>query len=307
MTQAKVALRAPKRMGSDPVLRTLLANVVDFAGLFPPAGLEMAQAVDRFASYLRSEHRWMLGRFVLPASRLRELERAFALATETEQWWISCLLGPNIASDLAEIKRFRSRHGKDRVIVDCLELSAPVIEHLPQIRNQLPAGHSIYFEVPLQAHKELLLAIRNSAAGAKIRTGGLKPETIPAASGIAAFLKLCAETRTRLKATAGLHHPLRCVKPLAYDVEAPRAKMHGFLNVLLAAGLAYRGAGERDILSALEADSRDAFRFDRESVRFGGSSLSISEIAEMRKNFMTSFGSCSFEEPVNDLRELQLL
>jgi hypothetical protein len=307
MTQAKLAPRTPIETDSDPALRALLANVVDYAGLFPPAGLAMAQAVEHFASYLRSGNRWMLGRFVLPAARLREFEQAFARARETEQWKISCLLGPNIASDLAEIERFQSRHSKDRVAIDCLELSASGIEHLPQLRHQLPAEHSLYLEVPLLAHKELLLAIRDSAAGAKIRTGGLKPEAIPAASGIAAFLKLCAETRTRLKATAGLHHPLRCVKPLTYDADAPRAEMHGFLNVLLAAGLAYCGAPEQDVLSALEADSREALHFERESVSFGGRSLSASQLAEVRENFMTSFGSCSFEEPIDHLRELQLL
>jgi hypothetical protein len=307
MIPAKLAPHPPNETDSDRALRTLLANVVDYAGLFPPAGLAMEQAVARFASYLRSENRWMLGRFVVPASRLREFEQPFALASESEQWKISCLFGPHIASDLAEIERFQSRHSKDRVTIDCLELGALGIEHLPQLCNQLPAGHSIYFEVPLNARKEVLLAIRNSAAGAKIRTGGLKPEAIPAASGIAAFLKLCAETRTRLKATAGLHHPLHCVKPLTYDVDAPRANMHGFLNVLLAAGLASCGAHEQDILSALEADSRDAFNFERESVTFKGRSLSISQIAEVRENLMTSFGSCSFEEPIDDLRELQLL
>ena len=289
------------------MLRALLANAVDYAGLFPPAGVEMAKAVERYASYLQSENRWMLGRFVLPASRLHEFEQEYGLVPEAEQWKISCLCGPNITSELAEIERFQSRHSEDQIVIDCLELSAPGIEHLPQLRNRLPAGHSIYFEVPLTAPKELLLAIRDSAAGAKIRTGGLKPETIPAAPGVAAFLKVCVETRTRFKATAGLHHPLRCVKPLTYDVDAPRAKMHGFLNVLLAAGLAYCGALEQDVLSALKADSSEAFHFERESVSISGRSLSASQLAEMRENLMTSFGSCSFEEPIDDLRELQLL
>jgi hypothetical protein len=307
MTQIKLASHAPNEVGMDGAVRTLLANVVDYAGLFPPAALAMHQAVERFASYLGSENRWMLGRFVLPAARLREFERAFALLTGTEQWKISCLVGVDRAADLAEIERFQNRHSENVVAVDCLELVAPGIENLQQLRNQVPPDCSIYLEVPFDVGKEFLLTIRDAGLGAKIRTGGLKPEAIPAASGIAGFLKNCAETRTRLKATAGLHHPVRCLKPLTYDVGAPRARMHGFLNVLLAAGLAYRGADAADLLSVLEEDSPAAFRVAGESASCGEKRLSIPEIAEMRENFMISFGSCSFEEPIGDLRELQLL
>jgi hypothetical protein len=307
MTRANLEPHVPSEVGSD-ALRTLLANVVDYAGLFPPADLTMAEAVERFASYLLSRNRWMLGRFVLSASRLREFEQAFTLAPETGQWTVSCLLGTNLSSELEQVERFQNRHKKEQVVIDCFELVAPSSEEdLTHIRNQLPAGYSIYFEVPLTARKELLAAIRDAGAGAKIRTGGLKPEAIPAASKIAAFLKLCAECGTRFKATAGLHHPLRCIKPLSYDVDAPRSKMHGFLNVLLAATLAYNGAPEPELLSVLEFDSQEAFRFEEESASLGGNRLRVPQIAEMRQNFMTSFGSCSFDEPIDDLNELKLL
>ena len=59
-------------------LRALLAGIVDYAGLFPPAGLDMPAAVRNYASYRTDDHAWMLGRFVVPASRLGKCDAALA-------------------------------------------------------------------------------------------------------------------------------------------------------------------------------------------------------------------------------------
>ena len=56
-------------------LTALLTNLVDYAGLYPPAKLGMSAAVDNYATYLRSEESWMLGRFICPVSRLEEFRR----------------------------------------------------------------------------------------------------------------------------------------------------------------------------------------------------------------------------------------
>ena len=72
-----------------PSLTTLLAGLVDYAGLFPPAALDMSDAVREYAGYRRGTHAWMLGRFVLPVGRLGEFEAAAAtvLPTEPSQAW----------------------------------------------------------------------------------------------------------------------------------------------------------------------------------------------------------------------------
>ena len=57
-------------------LRSLLTGLVDYAGLFPPAELAMAQAVEKYASYRKGAHTWMLGRFVLPVPRLEEFAKS---------------------------------------------------------------------------------------------------------------------------------------------------------------------------------------------------------------------------------------
>ena len=58
-------------------LRALLSGVVDYAGLFPPAQLPLDQAIRNYARYRQEADAWMLGRFVIPVSRLLEWD-AFA-------------------------------------------------------------------------------------------------------------------------------------------------------------------------------------------------------------------------------------
>ena len=144
----------------------------------------------------------------------------------------------------------------------------------------------------------LLDAIAARGLHAKIRTGGITPDAFPAIDDIAGFLRACKAKGVAFKATAGLHHPLRCVKPLTYEPNAPTGTMHGFINVFLAAAL----LDHADEVLA-EADPR-AFAFDDDGVSWRGHSVSTEELIAMRRDFATSFGSCSFEEPIGDLKEL---
>src|SRR4051794_30246694 len=54
-------------------LRALLTGVIDYAGLFPPAGLPLQQAFRNYARYRQESENWMLGRFICPAARLADL------------------------------------------------------------------------------------------------------------------------------------------------------------------------------------------------------------------------------------------
>ena len=51
----------------------LLDALIDYAGLFPPAGLGMREAVRNYATNREGPYSWALARFICPASRLREL------------------------------------------------------------------------------------------------------------------------------------------------------------------------------------------------------------------------------------------
>src|ERR1700690_731561 len=69
---------------ASPALRALLTNLVDYAGLFPPAALALPAAAENYGRYLRSENAWMLGRFVVPSAQLGAL-------TNSKGWRITVL------------------------------------------------------------------------------------------------------------------------------------------------------------------------------------------------------------------------
>lgn len=138
---------------------------------------------------------------------------------------------------------------------------------------------------PTYCEVDDLPAIANAGAYAKIRTGGVTPEAIPSVECIASFIRECARLRLPFKATAGLHHAARSLQPLTYEVDAPQAVMHGFLNVSLAACHAWFGYDPQPFLTAIDGK------------------LTPDQIAEARQELFHSFGSCSFEEPVEELKQ----
>jgi hypothetical protein len=247
-------------------LRALLSNLIDYAGLYPPAALPLQDVAEKYAAYRASPHSWMLNRVVLPSVKL-------AYAPVDEGWRITLLVD--------------NEPGPLPPQVETLETKLP---H----RLSLPT----YCEAPLE---------QVTGAFAKVRTGGLTPEAIPAADAIADFLQRAAERRVPFKATAGLHHPIRARHPLTYAADSPRAVMHGFLNVFGAAAFAWHGAGRELLAAILSEEDPGAFEMGDDELQWRGHRLSTEQIQIARRDFAHSFGSCSFEEPVADLRELGYL
>ena len=172
-----------------------------------------------------------------------------------------------------------------------------------ETRSVVVAPRPVYCEVASNNLQELA-AVKEAGCFGKIRTGGLKPEALPQPGEVAAFISACAGRRLPFKATAGLHHPIRALHPLTYEAAAPQAVMHGFINVLMASAFAWHGESKIEpIVSEMDAS---AFSFD-ERAHWRDQSLSVAQIREARLNFMHSVGSCSFDEPVADLKALGLL
>lgn len=289
--------------------RALLAGVVDYAGLFPPAALAMEAAAAEYARWRRSGEAWMLGRFVLPAPRLAELARMGPLPEpgRAGPWRLSALLGPDVRGDSALVGSFNREHA-GRAVVDTVELKAGRGEEAEEAFDGLPAGLVAFVEVPLDGDLEAALAVLGRrGARAKVRTGGVVPEAIPSSSRLAAFLVSCAAARLAFKATAGLHHALRADRPLTYEPGAARAVMHGFVNVLVAAALAWGGAPAGDVEAVLDGDEGDAFAFEPDGARWRDRWIPTATLAAGRSEFALSFGSCSFAEPVADLEALGVL
>ena len=291
-----------------PSARVLLAGLVDYAGLFPPAALSMDDAVAEYARWRRSPEAWMLGRFVLPASRLAELGRAadghLPDPGTGEPWRLSALLGGDVHGDSSVVTSFNRSHA-GRAVVDAVELKAGSPGDAEAALEALPAGLAAFVEVPLGDELGAILAVLGRrGASAKARTGGVVPGAIPDPADVARFLAACAAAGVPFKTTAGLHHAVRSEQALTYEAGSPRATMHGFLNVFAAAVFARAGAPAPDLETVLRDQDASSFRFEGDALAWRSLRVSVDALASARRAFATSFGSCSFAEPVADLRAL---
>lgn len=142
-----------------------------------------------------------------------------------------------------------------------------------------------------------------------MRTGGVTAESIPTPSDLARFLARVTAAGVAFKATAGLHHPVRGRYPLTYAPGSPRAVMHGFLNLLMATALLreHGPQAEDDAVAVLENTDPDAFQFDAQGARWRDHAIPTSRLRGLREHGFVAFGSCSFREPVDELRTLRLL
>ena len=283
-------------------VRDLLVNAIDYAGLFPPAGLDMEKAARHYAAYRKGPDHWALGRFVLPVARLEEFEaKAAPLLEEGEPWPLSVLGGNDLAADLRTIEAFRERHLRNARVAS-LELKAASAAEIRKAASAIAGRIETFFEIPItQDPTELLDAIHAVRGRAKVRSGGTTKGAAPSSADLARFLEL-ARSRAAFKATAGLHHAVRSLRPLTYEAGCDSDVMHGFLNLFLASCLALQGAGTDALRRMLE--DQDAARF-RDDAAWSG--VGAADARRSRSEFFLSFGSCSFEEPIAELKELKLL
>jgi hypothetical protein len=183
------------------------------------------------------------------------------------------------------------------------------LTQLQQILPQLPEGTEVYCEIPweseLNSYLEVLLSF---GASVKIRAGGLTPEAFPSSVQLSQILFSLAQSWIPFKATAGLHHPLPVTCPLS-ATPGRLVKMQGFLNVAIAATFAYtQKATLAEIQAILETSTVNDWQFTDQEICWGlNQPLSLADIQIARRQFFRSFGSCSFQEPIEELRLLGLV
>jgi hypothetical protein len=291
-------------------LRVALAGFVDYAGLFPPAGLDLAAVVANAERYARSPERWFLGRLVVPAGKLHEcaaLVDAGAPPDRARGWTVSVLVQPGDALDLVApaVKAFDGRMAGRGVQVVSVEAAAGTAADVEAIAA-LPATLERYVEVALDAGLEGMLdRIASRGCAAKVRTGGLTADRIPSPGDLARCVVACRDREVPFKATAGLHHPLRASHPLTYEPASPCATMHGFVNLLAAAALLHaRRIDASDVAHVLSETEASAFAPEADQLRWRDKGVSTDELRACRTHLLRSVGSCSFEEPLCDLRAL---
>lgn len=296
-------------------LRTLLAHAIDYAGLFPPAQLDMPGAVAEYESYLASSDAWALGRFVVPATRLDELAAAAggptgnSLGARHAERQLSVVLGADLSADMDRLRAFSDHPSSGRwwSDVDAVELRASTPEAIAEAMRVVSDGVERYVEIPVAGDPTLLVrAIADAGAFAKVRTGGTTADAFPPSDHVVRFLAACLREDVPFKATAGLHHPLRGEYPLTYEPGSACGRMYGFLNLFLATAFLAAGLDEVDTRRMLEESDPNAVTFSRTEVAWRTHRLSVDHLAESRR-FLTSFGSCSFREPIDDLTALGLL
>jgi hypothetical protein len=307
--------------------RDLLGGLIDYAGLFPPASLDLDAAVAEYREARRGPHRWILGTFVITASRLEALaaELVRTMATGDEPWDISVILDGDPASSAATAAAFDAEMGAAATVAgaearlpdevaDGRPPEAAADAGLRAVRAATSISTTVvpFLEVPVAgapaagptnavAAIDLLRSATGRALGAKIRCGGLTPDLFPAPETVAAFVVACRDHELPFKATAGLHHPLRHYDP---DLDVHR---HGFLNLLAATAFAEDGA-DAETLSAVVAET------DGASIKVGSAGVSwrdqhsgAATIRSIRPSRFASYGSCSFSEPVDDLQDLGII
>ena len=219
-------------------LRLMLADSIDYAGMFPPCSLELEPALKNQAAYVRDPDAWMLSTFVLPVAQFESAAEHLSLFDSRHRLQISAL-GPKtnsppefltaIRASMEMIRSF-SKQYVDYAPIKQLEMAIPhglKLAELDAIAGDLNVR--IFWEAPADAAEEMISRMAGSVFGFKLRTGGVTADAFPASAQIAKALVAAAKHRVPIKFTAGLHHPLR-----QYRTEV-KAKMYGFLNVLGAA------------------------------------------------------------------------
>jgi hypothetical protein len=323
-------------------VRALLSGIVDYAGLFPPAQLPLDQAVRNYLRYRISTDSWLLGRFICPAARLSELVAFRHEIDALPAPLVVSALGrggkdsaeflAGVRSDLADIARLRESFG-EKAAVDVYEVKLPPALFDPAEKNKLFAlvgttafllekegpGEITPFMEPPSARRDVVeLAVATLAAdhaapeassrrrcrpaGLKIRCGGADSAAIPTPEQLAFAITHACENGIALKFTAGLHQPLR-----HFDA-ALNAHAHGFLNLFVAGTLAYaHGMTKEAAEKAIANENVDRFHFDEFGLDWKKLIAVSSQVEMARRTAVTSFGSCSFDEPCEGLRALGLI
>jgi len=275
----------------------------------------MRSAAPRYAAHRASRHAWMVGRFVLPLAQIDEFEHVFddLPAKDREAPWpLAVLGGKSLEVDARKVVDFNRRHGDEGrrdAYIEAIDLKVHSLDDVARAADVLSEPAEVYFEIPISSDPHERLAAVSSVGGrAKVRTGGVSAEMFPGVGDLARFLQACAAARVPFKATAGLHYPVRSEHSVTGNDHDPAVMMHGFLNVFVAAVLAHSGRVGLDVLDAvLEERSPAAFGFDATGVNVHGWRLSCEDLAQARRRFALSYGSCSLEQPIEGLTALGLI
>lgn len=287
-------------------MHSVFNKMIDFAGLFPPASLSMDEAMLKYAEHRGSTDRQMLARFVVAARRLHDLTDAAGRTRirppTFDPWPLAVVIGTNHVEDLARIERLRATKIGKSFRVDAVEARVHNVGEVSVVTERFRTDWDIFLELSHDADFAAMVpALRDAGAGAKIRTGGVSPESFPTPEQLASFLMAVYEYAVPWKATAGLHHLFTRDYRLTYDPDSPRHEMFGYLNLIFAATAVRYGANHETAVAILTDRTHEAFRRGYDYIGWREWMVSYEHIRNARINGFQGFGSCSFREPVDEM------
>ena len=259
----------------------------------------------------------MLGAFVLPITQFDAAKQLLSQFDPLHPLRVAAL-GPKAANADAFLDALEDADtairslssNVDLISISHLEMFLPHDVDLPVVKEarSIVGDLAVFWEAPPDRAEQIivLLAEHNSdeesaTFGYKLRTGGVTADAFPTSAQVARALVTPATHQLPIKFTAGLHHPIR-----QYRDEA-KTKMHGFLNVLGAAVLAAEHRwNEHQASIMLDDENAASFSFGEDFFAWREWKIDIERL-RYRRTFIASFGSCSFDEPREDLRALNLL
>ena len=272
------------------VLEPELVGLVDDAAIFPPGNADLHTA--SAAHVARRAEPWadLVGTFVVRDTDVPLLRGSPARLSVVVTGGAGQVAGPaglcaklglelaGLEIALRDLDDLTGNARRVATAVDAARADGTLADDVP-----------VYVELPHGGSAASWLAAADEVAAAehrlKFRTGGLEADAFPAAHALAGWIDAALDRETPFKCTAGLHRAVRHTSDEGFE-------QHGFLNVMVATQRAFDGAGVDEVAATLE--ERD------------GTMLAGADRASGRRWF-TSFGSCSIDEPLADLRDLGLV
>jgi len=312
---------------------SLLGNIIDYAGTFPPASLSLEDTLKKASSFRRESHfPWLTGKMALNTKDILSLTQdsfynagwdgsvatitalGTALTDNNPENWIRTL-----DWDLRQLLRWQEKgwgSSVRRLIVGyetklpdipTASLDSEVGEALETLSNDYHGAIDAFIEIPwdlfaTHARKTAQAIVewkerknhRWFFPGLKFRTGGT---TKPDSEKLAQAIEITTAFGLKFKATQGLHEAVT------------NSAGFGFVNLFAAINLVQSLGSEKITQSILEEvlnqTSAEAFEFKKDSIviktKKENFELSKEALESARKFHGATFGSCSIDEPEQSL------
>ena len=296
-----------------------LEKLIDYAGLFPPAKLEIKPSLENYANYIQSKDKWMMSKFIIPTSRLNDIPDDVIRKYSDQHPLRLSLISKNICNDIDTVKEFLQTNYNSTIFSACESPVSDLSAFSKDILDvyKLVENHDLSFELfyELVSNDNWTNKINEAVSiisafnaehetniGFKLRCGGVESHMFPDAENIGKAIIACRDANVSMKFTAGLHHPIR------HYSKAVKTKMYGFFNIFVGGMIAHKFNLENGELTKILLDENPKnFIFDIDGLHWKAYSISNAEVQHYRKKSFISYGSCSFNEPIEDLKKLGLL